>query len=1031
MSRELFGPMGALLEEADLARALAAIGAFYPSGDEGPALAARVAAPDGGFARRFTAEHGELLEFPVRVRALQAYIRDLRVWEEAHAAPMPWQVRLAQYRDAAPPGTRPRFRIDLEGASRDPQMPIDLAWLARLLATPALDTRGTYVAWPSMPLDLAWEWPLRVGVPRTPAGDAFRAALGDRYENLYDIVDLEGGGGACDVLLLPASLRDAMRAALDLPAARASVVLVAGGANEGAQQTQAWLDALRQQFRAGAVALANVPSEERPCWFLAVLAEISHNATLDVALLQASRLDVRDRFRWGTQGPEFRSDLIAPFVEADRGFVDRAVMGDLARRIGTAAATLPNAIAQVVFDRSFTGVALTGRAGLTVATAGTDLAQGVDRIAWHHETGDASALADFRTRVEQATGAALALPAIAVGAAPREGMRATAAVARDIPIMAPLRLRDRTAAAAPPPIVRRMRGGQRARPPQPPRPVEAARPEPTPPAARSVLMKVLVPGAGDEWTPAEDNAIAAGVNCRIDTFIGLPRAGVVAGDVPIDEAALPPSQRGHELTVVFTPVWRDAANAFPPAQTKRVQLPKAGDSEVAAFFFRAPASLDALRARVIVLFGYRVLQTLLLDCAPAQAGRDARSLRLAVESLVAPDFGEGSEAPKFEAAIVVNDNPEGTPGITGIGPDGAVFVEPEGLSRIVASIRKELKVLNQGEGAPDSLIASLDDERVHLMLRNLAAFGGELTRLVKAEPRLAGVLGTQPIQVVDARRGAYLPVEFFYNGKSARPEARRCPKAIDALGDLRIHDACENNKDAKFYCPAAFWGFSRCIERQAVGGQGNAVFRQPVPGANTLQPLAKVLLAASQNVREQDLDAADGIVKALEGAAGSVARATSWDDWEAKVRAEAPSLLVLLPHSLESPDFPGDAAIEISGTIVSSLNLEQEFVTADPARTPLVLLLGCSTALPDVPFLNFVDKFKDNGAVLVIGTIATIRGRQCTAFIKALLAELRQADAAATFDQVFLRAKQRLLAAGDPFVLSVLAYGDSGWHIRN
>jgi hypothetical protein len=125
-------------------------------------------------------------------------------------------------------------------------------------------------------------------------------------------------------------------------------------------------------------------------------------------------------------------------------------------------------------------------------------------------------------------------------------------------------------------------------------------------------------------------------------------------------------------------------------------------------------------------------------------------------------------------------------------------------------------------------------------------------------------------------------------------------------------------------------------------------------------------------------------------------------------------------------------ALEISGTNIASVNLEREFVSADPARSPIVLLLGCSTALPRVPFLNFVGEFKDNGAALVIGTIATIRGRQTGAFVRALMAELRSAAAGGdrTFDEVFLRVKQRLLAGGDPFVLSVLAYGDTGWRIQ-
>ena len=54
-------------------------------------------------------------------------------------------------------------------------------------------------------------------------------------------------------------------------------------------------------------------------------------------------------------------------------------------------------------------------------------------------------------------------------------------------------------------------------------------------------------------------------------------------------------------------------------------------------------------------------------------------------------------------------------------------------------------------------------------------------------------------------------------------------------------------------------------------------------------------------------------------------------------------------------------------------------------RSPVVLLLGCSTQLTDVPFLNFVEAFKREKAALVIGTLATIRGRRAVAFVSELL----------------------------------------------
>ena len=44
--------------------------------------------------------------------------------------------------------------------------------------------------------------------------------------------------------------------------------------------------------------------------------------------------------------------------------------------------------------------------------------------------------------------------------------------------------------------------------------------------------------------------------------------------------------------------------------------------------------------------------------------------------------------------------------------------------------------------------------------------------------------------------------------------------------------------------------------------------------------------------------------------------------------------------------------------------------------------------------------------------------------------KLAAAGGARTFDELFLAVKQRLLAKGDPFVLSLVAYGDTGWHVQ-
>jgi hypothetical protein len=1044
MSRETFGPLGALLGDLDLARVLAALGAFYPLRDTGVALAARVADPASGFASRTTAEHGTVLEIPVRLQALEAYVRDMRTQPSALAKPSAWEGPLAQWNQVVPTGARVRFRVVPGGAAEDAAGAIDPGWLARLLSAPGLGTCGAYIAWPSAPLELTWEWPLRIGIPRVPWSEPFRDALDrGRYRELYELRDVDVRGGRCDVLLLPASLHDAMRAALDLVASRASAVVVIGGTDQAARQTRAWLDALRHQFRAGAVALAHVPAVERACWFTALLGNISHNATFDMALMLAARAQERAHWRDAADGEAFASDLTPPLLFADRAFIDRAVMDELARRVGRTTAALARPDALVGFDRSFNGLSLPSD-GVPVAAIGEELARVADRVAWHHETGDARVLVDFRRRVEQATGTALELPAIVVGdVANAEGPLEAPPADRaggGIRVLPPIRLRPpveaappapaRTPAGAVPPAPapgepprRRMRGGERAKP------LEARPPQSAP---RSVLFEVLEQADDGTWVP-NDAAIAPNAPFAVDLAVGVPRDPAKAADRPIDLTSLPPSSTGHVLGIAVTPLWRGADGAFAPAQTKHVHLPATGDSGYARFYFLAPPAGEPLRARVLVLFGCRVLQTLLLEPAAVASGKTLRPpLRLRVENRVSSDFGERTQAPPFDAALVVNDNLQGTPGITGIATDGVAFVEPEGLDKLIELMRTELNVLNLGEDDPDAMIVGLDDDRVHRLLRGLAARGAMLTRMLKADPRFAALTGAYRLQVIDARPGAYLPVEFFYDGKAPLPSAERCEHAVAALGDVRVHAECPHRNDASRYCPAAFWGFSRCIERQPVGGLGQAVFRQPQPGASTMRPLRKALLAASRRVRSADLDPPDGIETLLAHAAGSVVRASSWQDWQQKVTREAPSLLVLLPHSLDSPDFPGVPALEICGMNLASANLEREYVCADPEGAPVVLLLGCSTALPRVPFLNFVGALKDNGAALVIGTIATIRGRQTAAFVRSLLEALHEASTAGgrTFDEVFLDVKRRLLAGGDPFVLSLLAYGDTGWHVE-
>ena len=204
----------------------------------------------------------------------------------------------------------------------------------------------------------------------------------------------------------------------------------------------------------------------------------------------------------------------------------------------------------------------------------------------------------------------------------------------------------------------------------------------------------------------------------------------------------------------------------------------------------------------------------------------------------------------------------------------------------------------------------------------------------------------------------------------------------------------------------------------------------PRPGADRLDAFRSVLVGVSKNVRAQDMTEPGGIVEAVTRFARTARRVKDWNEWESAVQSDSPSLLMLLPHSQEDPQHPGIPGLEIGGVLLTYPELESDYVAGPAAKSPVVLLLGCSTQLTDVPFLNFVEAFKRENAALVIGTLATIRGRRTVAFVSDLLDGLKSAAGSErTFGDVFLETKRKLLAGGDGFVMSLTAYGDVGWRI--
>lgn len=544
------------------------------------------------------------------------------------------------------------------------------------------------------------------------------------------------------------------------------------------------------------------------------------------------------------------------------------------------------------------------------------------------------------------------------------------------------------------------------------------------PETRHVQCKLLAGEAGAEAV----KRLQSRRHYRAIIHIGpyVDETGLRA-DVPFDDSQLPPSERGHDLQIAFCPLdVRVGQDGVVPALVNTIHLPRRGSSGAAEFSFATGEEGRAFRARVLVLHRNRILQTLLL--AADVTGEYA----LRQESVVSPAFaGSPSEAPA-ELALVINDNPQGLPGITAIAGGEASFSEPAGLGVTIETLKS---LLSKANVATAGEALKLDSpELVELMIQ-LSAHGVALRRELERQIDMPTFTTLTRIQVVEARSKAYLPVEFVYVGKPPKISAQLCPDAGKALATPAActPGECAHANDAQYLCPAAFWGFSKCIERQPFGLSEQHVFRIPQPGAETLAPFAAAVLAASARVTSNDLRGPDGVEPALAGLTPEVRLANSWEAWKQSVSAKpAASLLVLLPHTDNSPDFVNMPALEIHTDWLTSVELDAEYVNPSGTESagPLVLLLGCSTALADIAFLNFVREFKGAGAAIVLGTLATIHGTNASRFARTLLGKMKAKSDGRPFDEILLEVKREMLAAGEPFVLSLAAYGHSSWRLQ-
>lgn len=976
MRRDAFGPF-ATLNDRDLARLLMLVG----SGATLRKLTDRPARTDRVLPQ---AKHADALTLSVRrIESFGEQVRKRRIIGVADSinrtAQVLWQ-KLAKARLESS-----RLVLDLAGASADPARQVDVGWLNQLLVSAMTPTTGSVVLLPSLASSFKWDWPLATGVIASRAG---AGPLGSDfyYTRFLELVDVAQAPASCELVLMTESLAEAARHALATQM-EASLVVVLGGGASVWHETHALLQVLRSRWRAGAVAVCSVAPIEQARWLNRFIEELTHNRSIDQALRVASE----------AQGAP------VPLLAGDGRFVALATLAETAKRIGRAmasAATTVQLETAVVPERFSLPM---GQNLRTTRDWGQALIVNADQLEWAQEGGDASALVELKAATARATGVSWPPARIEAG---------------DLPPL-PKVVRARTFDSAAP----RVFG---------PRDAAMSVDESVgsnAPATRLSTPRWVQASLFDGKGSRRVERIRPRSTYALEVVISPDKTAALVAPDALDESLLPPSHAGHSLRIAFTPLWQSDERQVHAAQVQNIHLPAGGDSDKAIFYFRTPEDVQAVRARIVVLSANRVLQTLMLAPEGPASNHSVR-VRLKLENIVSADLGDQSLSPEFDASIVINDDNAGTLGLTVIAGEQVDFFEPAGVAEIVKTISTALGTLNTGSGSAGGAMG-LDDPQLQRLLLLLAVNGRALSSAIVEHSALRSLVHPRKIQFVEAVPKGYFPIEMAYDGRQPTFNATLCPNARQALRDQSVHAGCEHAASVHYHCPAAFWGFSKCIERHTEAATGQHKFAQPTAKDGVLRPFSSVLFGASQSVLPESIDPPTGIQAVAEKHGMAYVRAIGWDEWRADVSARSPSTLLLLPHSERSAQTLGVPALEISGELYAIEGMEKEYVVGPQSGRPMVMVLGCSTGLTGVSFVNSISQFRKAGAAVTLGTVALITGRQTVSFVERFLDALRAAaDSQLPFDEAFLRVKREMLAEGDPFVLSLVAYGDSGWRLE-
>ena len=521
-----------------------------------------------------------------------------------------------------------------------------------------------------------------------------------------------------------------------------------------------------------------------------------------------------------------------------------------------------------------------------------------------------------------------------------------------------------------------------------------------------------------------DRAFLAGKEHLLKVWIGELQADTIVAPLPVDLGALP-DLPSWDLQVYF---WEP--NHAPAVQIGKLtvyqeQLPDLPVS-TCEFTFTPRSDLPNFQGRLAVVYQKNVLQMLFLegkvvaDAASASESDHIRFQWAEVKGLRSPD-----QLQKFDLVFYNENDPVQGAGLMFFGGQAGL----KQISGQEEGIREMINALKEA-GAPGK--PSLKAKKESLL--TLAVLGSMLYTTIEEQ------IGTddqaplhlreaQRLQLVSAVRDVF-PLELVYVYPPPEDGAELCPNAEQAIqiGACFTCDGLDEAKASKVICPLGFLGLRCTIERHAIQplqqtdtfleGKDYQLRLGLSAGGKTINPLKSSLGGTSGKVEASNRKKFTSSMQTL--FPERFVFAGSWAEWKNNIKDK--TFLVLIPHTLKDRSIP---SLEIGNTKLWQTAIRD---AVGPETKPIVLLIGCETAVPDVPYQGFAAAFSKAGAVITITTLSPIHESHAVPITEILVNQIRQsAQMQQTFSDALLQARRTAMAAGYAEVLTLVADGDADW----